>query len=423
MRICSLMVGIMMTTAIGYAKCSLLRSDGAKAPPTKDPLYLILKDLPSCPTTVQGLRAVLHQAGLQVRPAMVANRGRHNFAQGSFSFFEQVSGTASGATIPISTGEFFFGHFTAIEGGQLVLDQNPSIGKLLVELIAWDWEKQLFNFYELIGNRAGATWFYRGDSADAIADTAYLHRTPPLGTPKFGTRMRCSACHVSGGPIMKELAKPHNDWWRQTRPLPLGDTTPAPDLVAILAALVDAPDFARSVQAGIHLLEQSPRLKQLKVGTSLQEQLCPLFCTTEINLASSLSPLESNHKVTISSGFFVHLWLAASDLTVSHIDYVRLLQEFKLRFPETMRRDADHGWLTPVNSYVDFLALEELVKHHVVDKKFIADVLAIDFTNPLFSAQRCGLLKLVPQQELSNWLELFIANPPASAILPCYDAD
>src|SRR6185369_11814277 len=58
--------------------------------------------------------------------------------------------------------------------------------------------------------------------------------------------------------------------------------------------------------------------------------------------------------------------------------------------------DADHAWLTPVKANSDMILIEALVDMGVVDNEFVADVLAVDFTDPLFSPSRCRLLRLVP---------------------------
>ena len=75
----------------------------------------------------------------------------------------------------------------------------------MVELIAWDGDKQVFNFYEMIGDGRQGKWFYRGDSLDIQADVKFLHRQTGSGDPRFGSNLRCSGCHTAGGPIMKEL--------------------------------------------------------------------------------------------------------------------------------------------------------------------------------------------------------------------------
>jgi hypothetical protein len=78
----------------------------------------------------------------------------------------------------------------------------------------------------------------------------------------------------------------------------------------------------------------------------------------------------------------------------------KLFRRRRLILPKTVRCrpevDADHAWLTPVKADSDVAMIEALVQMGVVDNEFVADVLAVDFTNPLFSTSRCRLLRLVP---------------------------
>jgi len=55
-----------------------------------------------------------------------------------------------------------------------------------------------------------------------------------------------------------------------------------------------------------------------------------------------------------------------------------------------------------------------LTEMGVVDDEFVSDVLAVDFTEPLFSASRCELLKLVPPSG-PDFLTRFETNLKASA--------
>src|SRR5262249_34862864 len=118
-----------------YGACVVSNSNGRPATPKGDALYRILASLPNCPTSAQALKARLQEAGLAVQPSQVGNRGFHNPSAGSFSFFETVTGHAVG--VDVADGDFFFGHFTGLEGREVVLDQTPEAGKLLVELIAF----------------------------------------------------------------------------------------------------------------------------------------------------------------------------------------------------------------------------------------------------------------------------------------------
>ena len=225
-----------------------------------DALARLLLSGGPCPTNVFEFRARLLGAGAKIKTAFVANRGFHNPARGSFSMFEIVSGRLAPAGIEVADGEFFFGHFTGRDGNKLFADQNPQAGSLMVELIAFDPQKKLFNFYEVIGNGQKGQWFYRGDSLDIQADIKLLHRQPDPIHPQFGERLRCSGCHIAGGPIMKELAAPHNDW-DTARHLPLGNMKPDGELARILQGMVAADELAKSVNAGLLKLAASEKFQ------------------------------------------------------------------------------------------------------------------------------------------------------------------
>jgi hypothetical protein len=372
--------------------------------PQGDLLAGLLREAPECPRTVGELKVLLGRDGLRELPAFVANRGHHNPGRGSFSIFESVAGRSARLGTEVRPEHLYFGHFTALAPGKVVaLDQENAPGKLLIEVIAYDFQKGIYNFYELVGTNAGPRWFYRGDSRDALEDNEFLK----LGSaPQFGTRMRCSACHNSGGPIMKELAPPHNDWWTKARKLPLGGNRPSAELAAYFDRFIDAADFARNVRAGIELLEQ----KRLPGQRSLREQLRPLFCTTEINLVSDGAPLAGPASVvSIPTSVFVDPLLGGDlRIEVPKALYVSALRRLGSRFPETTLVDADHAFLAPVRSEVNQREVLNLIRDRIIDEEFAFDVLSIDFRNPLFSRARCELLKLVPAGAFST--SAFLGN-------------
>ena len=265
--------------------CQIYNSNGSPASIQNDAHFLILSGLPNCPEDVIEYKNQLLKLRLSSKPTMVANRGKNNSHLGSFSFFEQVTGVLNGTLkVAVAEGEFFFGHFTKKVNNQIDLDQAKNKGQLLIELIAWDYAKQLFNFYELIGTGGSAKWFYRGDSKDILFDNQFLYRT---STPQFGRTLRCSACHASGGPIMKELSAPHNDWWTKQRPLSFGNAALSSQIKMALNNIQDASTLSHAVQTASLKLQASPAYQQIKSRESLQEQLRPLFCDTEINIESS----------------------------------------------------------------------------------------------------------------------------------------
>jgi hypothetical protein len=98
------------------------------------------------------------------------------------------------------------------ETNQQVLSQNVmlSVGfdpkqfptPNFIEAMGWDETQGRFNYYKLAksGDDPGPTWRFRGSSAGA----SKLSLDERKGT--------CMACHVTGGPVMKELELPWNNW-------------------------------------------------------------------------------------------------------------------------------------------------------------------------------------------------------------------
>lgn len=403
-----------------WAACSISSPSGQSIK-RADALEILLSSTSVCPSDVFRFRQLLKQAGLKIETSMVANRGFHNPAQGSFSMFEMVTGQLKSkeSTLIINHGDFFFGHFTAVNpDGYLVADQNPEKGSLMIEALAWDPEKEVFNFYELRGDGEKGRWFYRGDSADILADNEFLHRQPDPQHPQFGNRLRCSACHDAGGPIMKELYSPQNDWWEPTRRLDFGGRKPDVSLREILETLVPSDRLAKSVILGIkklNELNESKTFYRKKSSLSLQEQFRPLFCPVELNFASDkISNDEKRNEIIIPIEFFVDSRLFPADarkgITISRRDYEATLDAFGSHFPETNLKDSDHAWLTPVKAKSDKMAIDNLIQRRIIDKEFMAAVLEVDMTNPIFSQARCRLLRFLPNTKTSDWQTVFIKN-------------
>jgi len=400
---------LLLFPVLSWSTCPVFNSNNVKVKNLHDGVFYVLNHSKECPRDVVEWNEAIEHAGLEHQASMVANRGRNNPKLGSFSLFEVVTGEIKQPQLKVRAGEFFYGHFTHKINGTIEFDQSPTQGKLLLELIAWDKHKKNFNFYELVGiDNKTVRWFYRGDSLDALADNQFLHRDPG-DQPKFGARMRCSACHNSGGPIMKELSYPHNDWWTSQRSLIFGDASLDVKLSAYIAAILPAEKFANAVQLGRHKLASSQKYQLAKSQLSLPEQLRPIFCEQEINLVSDLTPNENMQEmVQIPSAFFQNPLLGDRSIFISRASYVNMLKKYQLKFPETNDIDSDHAWLTPVKGQADLLAIQQLIEMNVVSSKFVHAILKVDAGNPIFSKQRCALLKKVPLEKYQGWEDEFL---------------
>jgi hypothetical protein len=387
--------------------------------PNQDALALLLKTQDRCPVTTPDFLNLVERSGAKLETTMVNFLGFHDPDPGALFLFQIISGRLAGPNLSVERGDLLFGHFlTANDRSQLVLDD----GVLLVEAIAWDPTKQLFNFYELTKakdkdcKQPGAHWCYRGDSRVILEDIEFLHRPRDAGQKAFQNRLRCSGCHVNGGLVQKELAAPHNDWFVTSHKLPPGNLTPDATVAKIFQGLVDADELTKLVQASSRRLAASPEYRKALQSRTMQEQLRPLFCAVELNIESDREPFDQQKPaVQIPAGFFVDPRLGASSITIPRENYEQALKKLRSQMPEKpVPTDADHAWLTPVKADSDVVMIEALVQTGVVDNEFAADVLAVDFTEPLFSASRCRLLGLVPAGG-PNFLTRFEANLKASA--------
>ncbi|KTD46986.1 rod shape-determining protein MreB [Legionella rubrilucens] len=396
---------LLSIVSLSHAHCPIYFKNNTLAI-QHDPLFSLVSSSASCPETITAFTSLLRDNGLNQQISLVANRGRNNPAQGSFSFFTSIFGSMRDGT-SVGHGDFFIGYFTDQKEGLIHLDQQAETGKLVIEVIAWDNEKALYNFYELRGIEGGQTrWFYRGNSKDAYRDNRFLYRQNPPDQPHFGQRMRCSACHNSGGPILKEINAPHNDWWTVSRPLEFAPNRLDEETTVLLFQVSEASLLANDAKKGMKKLRQSDKMRHFVKHLSLQEQLRPLFCTTEINLESSFK----NSRVSIPSAFWLNPLLGQIKSSLTTPRYASLLNQWGMHFPETSLQDADHPWLTPVKGYNDQQAIRQMLLDKIIDKHFVQAVLMIDYQHPVFSKTRCELLTRLPLQNKSGWQDEFIVN-------------
>ncbi|MFC7782575.1 hypothetical protein [Legionella taurinensis] len=394
---------LLCIVSLSHAHCPIYFKKDT-LPIQQDPLFSLVSSSASCPETITAFTALLRDNGLNQQISLVANRGRNNPSQGSFSFFTSIFGAMRNGK-SVAHGDFFIGYFTDQKEGLIYLDQQAEAGKLMIEVIAWDNDKALYNFYELRGIDGGQTrWFYRGNSKDAYRDNRFLYRQNPPDEAHFGQRMRCSACHNSGGPILKEMKAPHNDWWTSARPLEFAPNRLDEETALLLSQISEAHLLANDVKKGMEKLRQSAKMRSFINRLSLQEQLRPLFCTTEINLESSFK----NSRVSIPSAFWLNPLLGQVKSSLATPVYASLLNQWDMHFPETSLQDADHPWLTPVKGYNDQQAIRQLLRDKIIDKHFVQAVLMIDYQHPVFSKTRCELLTRLPLENKPGWQVEFI---------------
>ncbi len=261
------------------------------------------------------------------------------------------------------------------------------------EMMGFDAESQQFNYYTLRREGGANEWTFHGSSLDFVI------------APGTGEGRECSRCHTHGGLIMKELNAPWVHWEDDT-------TTPG------ARELVDRMDDLGTKAGGVNMeglvvkgnrAWNATRIAALGEpartelhGGSTAELLRPLFCDTELNLQSTGGPKFGSFGPSPVNGFrgdFFHdpAFTAFAALRFDPAVYQSVLASVGSRIEGISGKNDTFFGFTYVErstSDVDYVGL--LVEQGIVDNEFVKDVLAIDFTRPVFSNARCGLLAFAP---------------------------
>ncbi|HSO40728.1 MAG TPA: hypothetical protein VLT33_49720, partial [Labilithrix sp.] len=265
-----------------------------------------------------------------------------------------------------------------------------------LEAIGKDKTSGVFNYYA----REDNTWKFFGSSLDLIGD-GYDCNANGACTPKAASKTRCAGCHVGGGLIMKELESPWVHWEGDTQTPGLEKLfTASPGL---LGSRGNGIDMESKVNGG-NTAYTPKRVAFLKTK-GVAEVLRPLFCTLDINLQSAGGtsvPTSIRNEV-----FLDPAWQSFDSPPINAADYTALVAQFRQRIAgnggsqlkDKAGKPVDDTFFKftfPERSKADGLYVQQLVAAKIVDDDFVKDVLDIDFTRPIFSPTRCGLLKFAP---------------------------
>lgn len=286
--------------------------------------------------------------------------------------------------------ELFFSLFGVRAGGGLPSD---------AEVISFNSTTKLFNYYAL----EGGEWTWFGDSTDMVRPDA---------------SSRCATCHTGGGLIMKELDTPWVHWEGHH------DTPGAKELV-------DAHEDLGTKSSGSRMeslvnkgnREWNPvRVQFFKSQGDVKGLLKPLFCTVEVNLDNG-ADFASSKMSSVKADFLLDpQFKSFGSVSISNDDYEAAIaaQNHKVEGVTGDFNDTLFDFVYPERSKADIDYVKKLKDAGLVDENFIEDVLIVDFTNPIFSEARCGLLEHAPELDAGDiTLEAirdgFIANLEAAS--------
>jgi hypothetical protein len=301
-------------------------------------------------------------------------------------------------------------------------DRLPSTA----ELIGFDQTSGVFNYYSIEDlDTQGPKWRFFGNSVDMLI------KGPDAATASAGQlqNRRCANCHVSGGLVMKELASPWLHWEGAmttpgiTEPHPEGgETFPLGMKFPILGTHSDGRAFESFVVSGNRgwiatRIELTKAALQPDDPQSSIRFLEPLFCTVEINLDTAGRKERGNHGEIIGDRRMTQLggsfFSEVGGGNVSQLDpalYQALLAEHDHKFIDSQSpakepvrnaqgqvvRDGHFEFIYPARSDIDARYVGELLSRGVIDLELRQDVLFIDFTRPVYSENRCNILKQFP---------------------------
>lgn len=284
---------------------------------------------------------------------------------------------------------------------------DPKLPQTGVQVMSLDRAAGVFNFYALEGEGEGAEWVFHGNSFDQL-------------DPQTSATSACASCHSDGGLVMREIDAPWVHWESAgVRTIGAGI---AVDRFSELGTRSTGEELAGVVRAGNAHWNRTrigafvDPLRTDLHGGSTRPLLEPLFCGTSFNLQSAGQPNEVGTPVPvrgIPSSFFVDpLQGVTTDVSVSAEAYVAGLNEAGSRIEGLVGpRDTFFGFTFVERSASDTAYVQTLLELGIVDEEFVLDVLSVDFTEPVYSAARCGLLDLAPSfDDLDN-----TQDPPGNA--------
>jgi hypothetical protein len=253
------------------------------------------------------------------------------------------------------------------------------------EVMAFDETKGIFNYYE----SDGTTLHFFGDSNDMLKGTG------------SGDLRRCAGCHTGGGLIMKELDTPWLHWEGHM------DTPGASTLIEKhknLGSQNSGAELEGVVKSGNEKWNKT-RIENAKAAGDVAALLKPLFCTVEVNLdngADFESPViggpggDEMSRVPFDSLVDPQLKSFGS-ISVEFAHYDAQIKTNGQRVggvPNAIDTVFDYVFLE--RSHADNDYVDQLKAAGIIDDAFIKDVLMVDFTRPIFSTDRCGLLSFAP---------------------------
>lgn len=290
------------------------------------------------------------------------------------------------------------------EGGRLILmsvDDRPSSDTGLLQVLSWDDGKGAYNFYQ----RRDGVWFYSGDGTHAL-------ELPTRGRGPFDG-------HVNGSLVMKELRAPWLHWNSQSVSIPPEAFAPGHPVLGhrLMAHPKGAEILERDIiQPGIERWTAARFDRAVQGGTltAADTFLRQLIQTTSVNLVASdreFREVAAGVRVNVPPEILLNIeaWTRLLDpLTIRgrvQVDGGHLLQAIDdlgiaLEEPAAGFRQVGEAFFVlacPSPAFEDLSTIFALIDRGVLSAGLVRAILALDFSNPIQSSRRAGLLRHMPK--------------------------
>jgi hypothetical protein len=260
------------------------------------------------------------------------------------------------------------------------------VGDTNVEMIGKDATTGVFNYYEILD---GNQWVFYGTSADFIENGydckpsgfCVSNNSAKASSPSGKS---CASCHVSGGLIMKELDSP---WLHWTAGFPKGSDKVMAKHKEKLGNQMQGENLEINVVRPSFDPYNEKRIDIL-AAKGAAELMRPIFCTMDVNLNSDLVGTNLVTDGELAGGFFGNVDQASYDALKKDVGQ-------KINGLPAKVDDTAFPFTYPTRGQIDTSYSAKLQEAKLVDAEFIKDILAVDFTRPIFSGQRCGLVDAI----------------------------
>lgn len=287
---------------------------------------------------------------------------------------------------------------------QLMISSSTEIDspEQFLQLIAWDSANAAFNFYE---RRAG-TWLWAGNSYHALLPDS-------RGQGPFDS-------HVNGSMVMKELRQPWNNWHSMSASIQSSVLSPNDTLRSepLFVNRVSAHELEMSVvRPGIERWNRARLMRATSANGSTLSEVRYFFRqileSTTANLISSSQEsrqVTAGGRLTLPTSFFLntdglldHIGLEPqiAPVSVPGSFYLSSLKRYDFVLTDgdfSQPGDTFFAFLVPEPAFEDLHILAMLLEEKIIDRRFAACLLMVDFQNPVFSRRRRKLMSYVPEK-------------------------